>query len=117
MSTLTIQGTVSFPLGGEADPPDRPFKAQLIYTKRAIQDVVLAGVQTNVNVMGTLTNAKAAYVEVTSGTGDFTVNGGDEPVPIGGVAGFWLWFNPAGGLTALTVTTAASASFRVYLFS
>ena len=44
-------------------------------------------------------------------------NGALVALPVSVDGGFWAWFNPGGGLTALTVTTSANASFRVYLFT
>jgi len=117
MPTLTIAGTLSFPLGAEASPPSRSFSASLIYTQRNVDDVVLTGAQTDQNLMGRITNAKACYIEVETGAGDLKVNGATPVLPISVDGGFWVWFNPNGGLTALTVTTAANAKFRLYMFT
>ena len=117
MSTLTIEGTISFPLGDEGTPPERAFSAQLNYTERNVDDVVLSGAQADIDLMGRITDAKACYIECTTGGGDLKVNGATQVLAISVDGGFWIWFNPAGGLTALTVTTSASAAFRVYMFA
>jgi hypothetical protein len=117
MATLTIAGTISFPLGDEGTPPSRAFTAQLVYTERNIGDVVLVGAQADVDLMGLMTDAKACYIEVLEGEGDLKANGATEVLAVTTTAGFWIWFNPDGGLTALTVTTAADATFRVYMFA
>jgi hypothetical protein len=117
MPTLSIAGTISFPLGTEASPPSRAYSAQLVYTERNVDDVVLVGAQADVDLMGRIADAKACYIEVEAGAGDLKVNGAAVVLPISEDGGFWVWFNPNGGLTALTVTTAANATFRVYMFS
>jgi len=117
MPTLTISGTLSFPLGEEADPPERDFSAQLIYTERNVDDISLTGAQADVDLMGRISDAKACYIEVEQGAGELKVNGAAVALPVSADGGFWVWFNPNGGLTALTVTTAASAKFRLYMFA
>lgn len=117
MPTLTIAGTISFPLGSEATPPARPFSAALIYTQRNVADVVITGAQVDLDLMGHITNAKACYIEVGAGAGDLKVNGAATVLPLSVNGGFWIWFNPNGGLTALTVTTAANAKLRVDMFT
>lgn len=117
MPTLTIAGTLSFPLAAEASPPSRPFSAQLSYNERNVDDVLLTGAQSDIDLMGRIADAKACYIEVTLGSGDLKVNGATTTLPISTDGGFWVWFNPNGGLTALTVTTTANASFRVYMFT
>ena len=117
MPTLTIAGTISFPLADEATPPSRNYSAQLIYGQRNIDDVVLVGAQADIDLMGQLTDAKACYIEVVAGAGELKINGATPVLDISVDGGFWIWFNPNGGLTALTVTTTDNASFRVYLFA
>jgi len=115
MPTLTIAGTISFPLGAEATPPTRAFNASLIYTQRSLDDVAVA-IVTDQNLMGHVTNAKACYIEMSSGDIDIKVNT-SAAIPLSVDGGFWVWFNPNGGLTALTVSSLAAATFRVYLFT
>jgi hypothetical protein len=117
MPTLTIDGTLSFPLGGESDPPERPFKAQLNYDQKRDNEIALSGAQANVDLMAGMADAKACYIEVLAGTGALKVNGAATTLPVSVDGGFWVWFNPNGGLTALTVTTTDDAKFRVYLFT
>lgn len=117
MPTLTIAGTISFPLGVEATPPSRPFSASLIYSQRNVDDVDIVGAQVDQSLMGRLTNAKACYIEVKAGVGALKINGVAQPIDISIDGGFWIWFNPNGGLTSLTVSTTADAGFRVYMFS
>jgi hypothetical protein len=89
----------------------------LIYTKKEVSDVEIAGAQADVDLMGLIADAKACYIEVTAGEGDLKVNGAATALPISSTGGYWVWFSPDGGLTTLTVTTAADAKFRRYLFS
>jgi hypothetical protein len=117
MPTLTIAGTIAFPLAAEATPPSRPFTASLIYDEKSDDEVKLVGAQADVDLMGNISDAKACYVEAIVGDGTLKVNGATVTIPVGVAGGFWIWFNPGGGLTALTVTTTADATFRVYLFS
>jgi hypothetical protein len=117
MPTLSIDGTVTFPLAGEATGTPRSFSAELIYTQRAIQDVELVGVQSNIDLMGLIAEAKACYIEVIAGDGQLKINGASQTLDISMDGGFWVWLNPNGGLTALTVSTSADATFRVYLFA
>lgn len=117
MPTLSISGTISFPLGTEASPPSRPFSAQLIYTERNVDDVVIVGAQAGVDLMGRIADAKACYIEVEAGEGALKINGAATTLDISADGGFWVWFNPNGGLTALTVDTTANAKFRVYMFT
>jgi hypothetical protein len=117
MPTLTIAGTISFPMGAEATPPSRPFSASLIYTQKNTDDVVIVGAQVDQNLMGRITDAKACFIEVTQGEGALKINGATPTLDISVDGGFWVYFNPNGGLTALTVTTTADAKFRVYLFT
>lgn len=74
------------------------------------------GAQTDLDVMGNVADAKACFIERIAGDGEFTINAGDQPVTLG-ASSLWLWFNPAGGLTSLTLTTPGDAIFQVYLFS
>ena len=117
MPTLTIAGTISFPLGDEATPPSRDYSAALIYSQRSIDDVVIAGAQADVDLMGQISDAKACYIEVVAGDGEFKINGATPSLPVSVDGGFLIWLNPNGGLTALTVTTTANATFRVYTFA
>jgi hypothetical protein len=117
MATLKIDGTISFPLGEEANPPSRPYSAELIYAEKNVDDISLVGAQADVDLMGRIADAKACYVEVESGGGELKVNGAVTTLPISADGGFWIWFNPNGGLTSLTVTTTATSKFRMYMFS
>lgn len=117
MPTLTIAGTISFPMGAEATPPSRSFSRSLIYTQKNTADVVIVGAQADQDLMGRITNAKACYIEVTQGEGDLKINGAAEVLPVSVDGGFWVYFNPNGGLTSLTATTTADARFRVYMFT
>jgi hypothetical protein len=117
MPTLTIAGTLSFPLGTEASPPARSFTASLVYTQRNVDDITITGAQVDQNLMGRITNAKACYLEAETGSGEIKVNGAATTVPLSVDGGFWIWFNPNGGLTSLTVTTSATAKFRLYMFA
>lgn len=117
MATLKIAGTISFPLGEEATLPSRSYSAELIYAERNVDDINLVGAQADVDLMGRMTDAKACYIEVESGSGQLKVNGAATTVPISADGGFWVWFNPNGGLTSLTVTTTATSKFRMYMFS
>lgn len=78
---------------------------------------MVSGATADLDVMGNMADAKAAFIEQVSGDGDWKINGATPVLPVESPGGFWIWFNPAGGLTALTLTTAAAAEFRVYLFS
>src|SRR3990172_6236753 len=117
MPTLTISGTIAFPLGAEATPPSRTFSSQLIYTQRSIEDFVLPDDATDVSLLGTIADAKACYLEAVLGGGDLTVNAADNPLPISADGGFWVWFNPNGGLTALTITVTVVTRLRAYVFA
>jgi len=114
---MKIEGTLSFPLASEASLPSRPFSAELIYSERNVDDISIVGAQVDVDLMGRITNAKACFIEVESGVGDIKINAAAQVLEISAAAGFWIWFNPAGGLTALTVTTTAAAKFRLYMFT
>lgn len=118
MPTLTIAGTVQFPLGSEANPPSTPFSAALSYTERNVDDVDFSGAVADQDLMGRITDAKACFVQMLVGDGELKVNGSTPTVPIATTGnGFWIWFNPNGGLTALTITTSAAARVRVYMFT
>lgn len=117
MPTVKIDGTIQFPLADEANLSSRPYAAELVYSERNIDDVVLVGAQADIDLMGRITDAKACFIEVITGDGDLKINGATPVLPISSNGGFWIWFNPNGGLSALTVTTTANASFRVYMFS
>jgi len=117
MPTLTIAGSISFPLAAEATPPSRSYTASLIYSEKSDDEVKIVGAQADVDLMGNIADAKACYIEAIAGDGELKVNGAAVTIPISVDSGFFIWFNPNGGLTALTVTTTANATFRVYLFS
>ena len=117
MPTLKLSGTISFPIAAEATLSGRPFSAELIYSERNIDDITIIGAQADQDLMGRIADAKACYVEVVAGAGDLKVNGATVTLPLTVDGGFWTWFNPDGGLTALTVTTAADSKFRVYMFT
>jgi hypothetical protein len=117
MPTLKIAGTLSFPISDEATLSSRSFSAELAYTERNVDDLVIVGAQADVDLMGRIADAKACYIEVVAGAGTLKVNAATQTLPITVDGGFWVWFNPDGGLTALTVTTSANATFRMYMFT
>lgn len=117
MPTLTIAGTIAFSLGEEATPPSRPYSASLIYTEKVDNEVVITGAQADVDLMGLITDAKAAFIEMEAGEGDLKINAAVPVLALHVDGGFWVWFNPNGGLTALSITTTADAKLRAYLFS
>jgi hypothetical protein len=117
MATLTISGTISFPVGGEANPPSRPFSFVLNYEEKNTDDVKFTVAATDVSLLGRIADAKACFVECLTGGGDLKVNGATEEQPLKAGQGFWCWCNPEGGLTSLTVSTAGAASFRIYSFA
>ena len=117
MPTLKIAGTISFPLADEATLPSRPYSAELDYTQKNTSDVVIVGIVADQDLLGGISDVKAAYIEVVSGAGDLKINAAATVLSIDSSGGFWIYFNPNGGLSALTVTTTANATFRVYLFS
>lgn len=117
MPTLKIAGTISFPIADEAELSSRPYSAELVYAERSIDDVVITGAQVDQDLMGRITNAKACYLEVVAGEGQLKINGAAPSLPVNSDGGFWVWVNPNGGLTELTVTTTANATFRVYMFA
>lgn len=117
MPTLTIQGTISFPLGSEASPPARPFSYTIVYTAKAVNDFVLAGPEVGVDLMPHIADAKAAYVEMLAGEVEISINGSEEPLPLSVDGGQWIYGNPQGGLTSLTATSDANARVRAYIFA
>ena len=117
MPTLKIDGTIQFPLADEATLSSRPYSAELVYGERNVDDVVLVGAQADIDLMGRIVDAKACFIEAITGDGDLKVNGSTPVLPLSSISGFWIYFNPNGGLSALTVTTSANASFRVYMFT
>lgn len=117
MPTLTIQGTIAFPLGAEATPPSRPFKYELVYSEKLVQDFVFTGAEVGVDLMGHIGDAKAAYLEVVAGSVEIFINGAEESIELSVDGGQWIWGNPNGGLTILSATTADDARMRVYLFA
>jgi len=117
MATLTISGTIAFPLANEASPPSRSFTASLVYTEKVTKDLVITGAQSDVSLLDGIADAKVAWVECVSGTGTIKDNGAATGVVIKAGTGWYSWFNPDGGLTALTVTTTADATFRIYAFA
>jgi hypothetical protein len=117
MPTLKIDGTIAFPIADEATLSSRTFAAELLYTERNVDDVVITGAQADQDLMGRLADAKACYIEVVAGAGDLKITGAAVVLEITVDGGFWVWFNPNGGLSALTVSTTADSTFRVYMFS
>jgi hypothetical protein len=118
MATVTIAGTISFPLAGEANPPARAFQATLAnYEEKSDADVVIAGAQEDQSLMGRIANAKFCYIECIEGGGALKVNGSTPTIPLSAAGGHWSWFNPTGGLTALTITTTGDTTLRVYMFA
>jgi len=117
MPTLKIDGTLSFPIGSESNLSSRTFSAQLFYDERSLDDVSIPGAVVDQDLMSLIADAKACYIEVVSGEGELKINGSAPTLPISVDGGFWVWFNPNGGLTALSITTAAAAKLRVYMFT
>lgn len=117
MPTLTIQGTISFPLGAEATPPSRTFKYELVYTEKADHDFLFTGAEVGVDLMGHIADAKAVYVEVLSGEIVLNINGATEDLAMSADGGQWIYGNPNGGLTALTATSTDDARLRAYIFA
>lgn len=117
MPTIQVDGTIKFPLAAEADLSSRPFSSSLVYTERSVVDHVFSGAVADIDIMGLITDAKASFVEMIAGQVDLKINGATPILPLTSGSGFWLWFNPNGGLTGLTATTAAAASLRLYLFT
>lgn len=117
MPTLTIAGTISFPLAAESSPPSRTFSYTLVYTQKTTKDLVITGAQVDVDLLDGIADAKAAYIECLTGSGTLEVNGATAGNDIAAGSGFYAWANPNGGLTSFTVTTSADASFRLYIFA
>lgn len=67
--------------------------------------------------MGALTDAKACFIEIDQGEVTIKVNGVAQPLPLTATSGFWIYFNPDGGLTDLTVSSLANAKIRAYIFT
>ncbi|KKM05631.1 hypothetical protein LCGC14_1752110 [marine sediment metagenome] len=117
MPTLTISGTIAFPLAAESTPPSRTYSYTLVYTEKSTKDLTVTGIQADVDLLNGITDAKAVFVECLTGDGTIEVNSAVLGVDIAAAGGWFQWANPAGGLTELTVTTTADATFRVYVFS
>lgn len=115
---LKVTTTLQFPLGDESDPKvTSPITVTINYDQKVPADVKITGSQSNVNLLGLITNAKAAFVQCTSGAGDLKANASSTSVPLKAGQGWWAWFNPDGGLTALTISTTDSARFRTFIFA
>jgi len=118
MPTLTIAGTVQFPLASEANPPSTSFSSSVNYTERNVDDVDFSGAVNDIDLMGRITDAKACFIQMLIGEGTLKINGSTDETPVATSGnGFWVWVNPVGGLTALTITTAAAARVRVFMFT
>lgn len=116
MPTLKVVETLTFPLGDEASPNARPATTfELVYTDKHADDVSV-GIVVDQSLMGSITNAKGAIVECTSGACTIKANAGTG-LPLKAAQGGFRYFNPDGGLTTLTVSAAAAARIRVYLFT
>jgi len=117
MPTLTVSGTISFPIAAESTPPSRSFSFTLNYTKKVTKDLELTGAQVDVDLLDGIADAKAVYVECLVGSGTLEANAATAGSDVTAGNGFYAWFNPDGGLTTFTVTTGADATFRYYIFS
>lgn len=117
MPTLTIEGTVQFPLAAEANLSSRPFTASLVYTERHVDDLVLAPATSDQDILAPISDAKACYIEMVSGDATLKVNGAATAIPLTSTSGFWIYFNPAGGLTGLLVSSTPGGTMRLYTFS
>lgn len=115
---MTIAGTIQFPLASEANPPSTPFSASLNYTERNVDDIDFSTPPTGESLMGSITDAKACFVQMLVGDGTITVNGTTDATPVQTSGnGFWTWFNTGGGLTQLEFTSGAAARVRVFMFT
>ena len=117
MPTLTVTETISFALAAEGTPPSTGRTFTLVYTEKVTRDLVVTGAQVDVDLLNGIADAKAVFVECLTGAGTIEVNGATAGVDLKAAVGWFEWLNSDGGLTALTVTTTADASFRLYIFS
>ena len=116
MATVTIAGTLSFPLGDEATARSRTFGAALEYNQKNVFDVLVAD-GSRIDLLGEMSDVMACFVECTLGEGDLEINGASELHPLTVDDGFWVWFNPDGGLDSLEIHGSMDSAFRVYLFA
>ena len=88
-----------------------------VYSNKTVLDLTYSTAITDEDFfVGTATSAKVVLIRSTLHGGDLKINGGTA-VPIAEGAGWALFVNPAGGVTALTLTTTDAANFDVHIFS
>lgn len=117
MPTLTVTESLAFSLADEGTPPSTSRTFVLVYTEKVTKDLVIAGAQADVDLLNGIADAKAVFIECLTGTGTIEVNAAVLGVDLKAAVGWFEWLNSDGGLTTLTVTTTADASFRLYIFS
>lgn len=117
MATLTVSGTLSFPLAAEATPPSRTFSFSLIYTQKNQDELDYAAPVADDDIMGKIADAKFFMIECTLGDGTLKINGASETIPLKVNSGWYMFANADGGLTACLLSCSVASKFRLYAFA
>jgi hypothetical protein len=116
--TLDLQTVYSFTVGGPNDrTPEITLALEaMAFDHESVKHLDYGGPVTDEDIFnGTLTSAKVVIITSTLEGGFVKVNNSDA-IPIKANEGWFLYANPDGGLTSLTLTTAAAAKFKVMAF-
>ena len=119
-----ITGKIAFILGAHANDknPEINFKMEnLAYGPLGVHHLEWGSAVTDEDILyGTITDAKVVFIRSYQGGGIVKVNGGTgiqiDPPPTDEDGGWFIFANPSGGITSLTVTTTGAAKFEAMLF-
>lgn len=116
--TLDLTSVYSFTVGGPNDrtPEITLALADMAFDHESVKHLDFGGPVTDQDIFnGTMTTAKVVVISSSLQGGDIKING-SSAIPIAPDEGWFLYANPNGGITSLTVTTSAAAKFKVMMF-
>jgi len=115
---INLESKYDFTVGSLTDraPEITLALADLGFDHESVKHLEYGGPVTDEDIFnGTVTNAKVLIITSTLQGGDVKINNSDA-IPIAPDEGWFLYVNPNGGITSLTLTTTAAAEFKVMTF-
>ena len=116
--TIDLESKYSFTVGGPDDrtPEITLALAAMDFDSESVKHLNYGAPVTDEDIFnGTVADAKVLIITSSLQGGDVKINNSDA-IPIAEGAGWFLYINPNGGITSLTLTTTVAAKFKVMMF-
>jgi hypothetical protein len=117
--TIDLEAKYSFTVGGPNDrtPEITLALAAMGFVSESVKHLDYGAPVVDEDIFnGTVGTAKVVVITSSLQGGDIKVNNSDA-IPIAEADGWFMYVNPAGGITSLLLTTTAAAKFKVMMFS